>query len=160
MTRRTSAANADLRSRAQQLDRRRFLILGSSAAATLLVACGGGSEDETNEPPPAGAFQVGHVSDFPEGSVTRIDEGALLVLHDAGGLYAMTAVCTHQGCTVDVAQGSLPCPCHGSVFDLEGNVVTGPATVPLDHLKLAIESDGTVVVDSSLTVPAGTRTPP
>jgi len=153
----TSSAHVD---DARGIERRRLLVLGSAAAATLLVACGGGSEDDGADRPAVGPHQAGHVSDFPVGSVTRIDAGAFLVLHDEGGLFAMTAICTHQGCTVDVAQGSLPCPCHGSVFDLDGNVVTGPAVTPLDHVQLTIEADGSVVVDTSVTVAPDTRTQP
>lgn len=145
---------------ARGIERRRLLVLGGAAAATFLVACGSGSEDGGTDQPAAGQFQAGNVSDFPEGSVTRIDAGEFLVLRDAGGLYAMTAICTHQGCTVDVAPQNLPCPCHGSVFDLEGNVVTGPAVTPLDHLQLTIEADGLVLVDTSVTVAPGTRTAP
>ena len=45
---------------------------------------------------------------------------------------AMTAVCTHEGCTVSNVQGErLICPCHGSTYDLQGSVVLGPAGSPL-----------------------------
>ena len=150
----------ELSAPAAGMARRRLLALGGAAAATLLVACGGASGDDGTDHPAAGTFRAGNVSEFPPGSVTRFDDGAFLVLHDAGGLYAMTAICTHQGCTVDVAQDTLPCPCHGSVFDLDGNAVAGPAVAPLDNLQLTVESDGSVVVDSSVTVPPGTRTQP
>jgi len=143
-----------------QIRRRALLILGGASAATFVAACGGGGEETGAEQPAPGVFGVGNVSDFPEGSVTVIAEGGFLILHDAAGLYAMSAVCTHQGCTVDVAQQTLPCPCHGSVFDFDGDVVTGPANVPLDHLQLSVEPDGTVVVDSSVTVAASSRAQP
>ena len=41
----------------------------------------------------------------------------------ASGVVAYSAVCTHQGCTVNgVSNGVITCPCHGSTFDLAGRV--------------------------------------
>ena len=46
---------------------------------------------------------------------------------------ALSKICTHQGCTVayDPASGNLPCPCHGSLYDISGQVINGPAPDPL-----------------------------
>jgi len=46
---------------------------------------------------------------------------------------AMSSICTHAGCTVSysAAANNLPCPCHGSLFDIGGAVLKGPATKPL-----------------------------
>jgi Rieske Fe-S protein len=50
-------------------------------------------------------------------------------------LIALSATCSHLGCTVTLPSGGhdFQCPCHGSVFDLVGDVVHGPATAPLSH---------------------------
>lgn len=47
--------------------------------------------------------------------------------------YALSKVCTHQGCDVEynVSQNIMTCICHGSRFDLAGNVTQGPALSPL-----------------------------
>jgi Rieske Fe-S protein len=47
----------------------------------------------------------------------------------------LSATCSHLGCTVNLATGAnhFLCPCHGSQFDLEGNVIHGPATAALSH---------------------------
>ena len=50
-----------------------------------------------------------------------------------GELCLLNPTCTHMGCTVawNAAEKSWDCPCHGSRFDTEGNVLNGPATSPL-----------------------------
>ncbi|MDQ0664205.1 glycine/D-amino acid oxidase-like deaminating enzyme/nitrite reductase/ring-hydroxylating ferredoxin subunit [Arthrobacter ulcerisalmonis] len=51
----------------------------------------------------------------------------------AGGVHAVSAVCTHLGCTVGFNRGerTWDCPCHGSRFDVDGKVIQGPATEDL-----------------------------
>lgn len=59
-----------------------------------------------------------------------------------------SAVCTHQGCTVQAAGAKLACPCHGSAFDAKtGAVINGPASAPLT--KIAVKVDNGKVVTSS-----------
>ncbi|MEO6501116.1 MAG: Rieske (2Fe-2S) protein [Jatrophihabitantaceae bacterium] len=57
---------------------------------------------------------------------------------------AYSAICTHEGCTVSPAGKELDCPCHGSVFDLKGAVMNGPARRPLDTVKVALSGDDVV----------------
>lgn len=53
---------------------------------------------------------------------------------------ALSAVCTHLGCIVkwDGAKQQLVCPCHVAAFDVNGNVVGGPAPSPLQSLSVKI----------------------
>jgi cytochrome b6-f complex iron-sulfur subunit len=53
---------------------------------------------------------------------------------------ALSAVCTHSGCEVDFDAPSdrLTCPCHGSVFSLSGDVITGPARRALTVYAVAL----------------------
>ncbi len=53
-----------------------------------------------------------------------------------GRLHALAITCPHLGCSYGLDPGSkrFLCPCHGSVFDLEGQVLHGPAANPLSHL--------------------------
>ena len=71
---------------------------------------------------------------------------AFLVHLDNGDFVAYSAICTHQGCTVDYKDGNLACPCHGSVFDPANGaaVVAGPAPRPLPEIPVKVE--GGVVV--------------
>ena len=55
-----------------------------------------------------------------------------------------SAHCTHLGCMINKTEkGKLVCPCHGSEYDLDGNVVKGPAWKSLENIPSKITSDGT-----------------
>jgi Rieske Fe-S protein len=70
-------------------------------------------------------------------------EGRFFLLADAGGIYALTAICTHRGCTVH-AEGDegFGCPCHDSEYDRQGAVTQGPAQRPLRHFQVRESSPG------------------
>lgn len=66
-------------------------------------------------------------------------EGRFFLVADATGIFAVTAVCTHMGCTVlppDEDYDGFECPCHGSRYDRQGRVVRGPAQASLRHLPV------------------------
>jgi cytochrome b6-f complex iron-sulfur subunit len=79
------------------------------------------------------------------GSAARLEVGAarsvvfhgvpvLLICLEPDRYVAISATCTHmQVCKVewDRDRRHLLCPCHGGAFDIHGNVVRGPASVPL-----------------------------
>ncbi|MDQ2678556.1 MAG: FAD-dependent oxidoreductase [Actinomycetota bacterium] len=69
-----------------------------------------------------------------DGAIVEVD-GEKLAAHrdDAGALHLVSARCTHLGCLVawNAAERSWDCPCHGSRFDCDGAVLTGPATLDL-----------------------------
>lgn len=57
----------------------------------------------------------------------------------SGEVYALSLVCTHLGCTVEVNASRIACPCHGSLFDHRGEVVRGPASRPLARHEVRLE---------------------
>jgi cytochrome b6-f complex iron-sulfur subunit len=79
------------------------------------------------------------------------------VVRDGEGLYALSAVCTHLGCTVVWQSGLLRCPCHGSAYEMSGAVVRGPAPHPLSTVWIGLNTAGQVVVDRGRTVPFAFR---
>jgi len=53
----------------------------------------------------------------------------IIAREHSGSFVALYDVCPHAGCTIQFDGSSkFPCPCHGSIFDDDGNVVQGPAT--------------------------------
>lgn len=69
-----------------------------------------------------------------EGAVLRYGPAKTACYRDAAGaVHAVSARCTHLGCIVSFnsAETSWDCPCHGSRFDVDGNVLQGPAVDPL-----------------------------
>jgi Rieske Fe-S protein len=56
-------------------------------------------------------------------------------------VHALSSVCTHLGCVVsfNAAEKSWDCPCHGSRFGVDGNVLDGPARRPLARREIAPE---------------------
>jgi glycine/D-amino acid oxidase-like deaminating enzyme/nitrite reductase/ring-hydroxylating ferredoxin subunit len=69
-----------------------------------------------------------------EAAILKIDGDNVAAYRDEGGtVHAVSAVCTHMGCLVGWNQTdrTWDCPCHGSRFELGGEVIHGPATKPL-----------------------------
>ncbi len=99
---------------------------------------------------------VGNVSDLEPGSPkeleyvttiqdgwreTRMRKGVWGVKQDDGSVRVFSPLCTHLGCGYrwDASTRRFLCPCHGSVFDIKGQVVAGPAPRSLDVLPTRVE---------------------
>lgn len=102
------------------------------------------------------AFKLGKPEDFPPGSETFLRGDRLIIASREEGVRAMSAICTHLGCTVGKAEWGYQCPCHGSKFDSSGRVLRGPAPKPLPWFKILQGPDGQLEVDTSRPVSRGT----
>ncbi|MBG0816691.1 FAD-dependent oxidoreductase [Planomonospora sp. ID82291] len=74
-----------------------------------------------------------------QGAVLKVGGKRCAVYRDEDGrVHAVSAVCTHLGCVVGFndAERTWECPCHGSRFGVDGSVLQGPATEPLDRMEL------------------------
>ncbi len=133
------------------IDRRAFLRI-STVAAIAVAGAGIGKLFPKTVGAPAGdgansggkkiiedaSFEVGATQTF----IAKNGTPAVL-FRTKNGLFAYSAVCTHQGCTVQFnsASKNLQCGCHGAVFDpFNGaKVLAGPANSPLAKIKIATE---------------------
>lgn len=81
----------------------------------------------------------------------------VFIVRDSGGLYALTAKCTHEGATCVVQGSDFYCPRHGAEFTFNGDVISGPVSRGLVHYSLCILSNGNLGVQTSMQVSASTR---
>jgi Rieske Fe-S protein len=111
-----------------------------------------------------GDLAAGNVSGLPVGALNAIPGKTVAIGRDSLGLYALTLVCTHQGCTAAPAGATgarqINCPCHGSQYDSNGNVIRGPAPRPLVHFAVTVDAAGNIVVHTNTQVAATVRVMP
>ncbi len=93
-------------------------------------------------------FKALKPEDYAEGP-TFLPNLRVFLFRKGNSFRAASAICTHLGCTVNLAGSGFHCPCHGSVFDQAGAVVSGPAPAPLSWFLLSLSRDGHVVIDTS-----------
>ena len=74
-------------------------------------------------------------------------EKVMVTQPSEGEFKAFSTVCTHQGCPITKLDGDeIDCSCHGSRFSIaDGSVVNGPATKPLEELKVTVKGDNLTV---------------
>jgi cytochrome b6-f complex iron-sulfur subunit len=84
----------------------------------------------------------------PDGALRVLPAGGtepIYLLATPDGFVALSPICTHRGCTVDVSGARLVCPCHGSTYDREGRVLKGPAQRPLARYPVTRAGDDLIV---------------
>ena len=94
---------------------------------------------------------AGAVNKFEPSSVTAFVRGRFYLARlEDGGFLALSSKCTHLGCTVPWVEKEMKFafPCHGSAFDITGEVIHSPAPRPLDIYPISIENK-VVKVDTS-----------
>lgn len=103
---------------------------------------------------PSRVFKAGKPEDFADDSVTFLEEERVFLIRQGNTYRCLSAICTHLGCTVNRADKGYHCPCHGSVFDDQGSVKSGPAPRGLAWFDVSLSKDNRLVVDKSRTVAA------
>jgi len=99
-------------------------------------------------------FKAGKPDDFAEASVTFLEDERVFLVRQGNTFRCLSAICTHLGCTVNRADHGYHCPCHGSVFDEQGTVKSGPAPRGLAWFQVTLSKDNRLLVDKSRTVAA------
>jgi cytochrome b6-f complex iron-sulfur subunit len=132
-----------------RIGRRRFLEIAAAAALT-----GCASMIVTPVTPEAGRVRLmlrnhprlteprGALMIRPVGS----DNTIYVLTLDDGGFAAVSPICKHQGCIVDIAGPRLECPCHGSMYGRDGRVLRGPTELPLDLYPVDVSTDGVLTI--------------
>jgi cytochrome b6-f complex iron-sulfur subunit len=71
----------------------------------------------------------------------------LLIMNSDGTYRALSATCTHLGCTVQYRSDlrEIWCPCHNGLYDLSGRNISGPPPRPLDVFDVHLRGDEIVV---------------
>jgi len=81
--------------------------------------------------------------------IIRLGTSRVIVFQDSQGkLKALSAVCTHEGCTVTYKKSEdlIWCPCHNGKFGSDGRVISGPPPKPLFAYQVTGDLVGTVTV--------------
>ena len=94
---------------------------------------------------------AGAVKKFRPNTVTAFVRGKFYLARlEDGGFLALSRTCTHLGCSVPWIEKEMKfaCPCHGSAFDITGNVIEAPAPRALDIYPITIENK-IIKVDTS-----------
>jgi cytochrome b6-f complex iron-sulfur subunit len=89
---------------------------------------------------------LGLATIFPTGSKTVLPDVPAVLIHDQDGFKALSLTCTHLGCTLEEDDNKFSCPCHGSQFDENGNVLHGPAVRKLVNLKVEVNDEGYLIL--------------
>ncbi len=149
-------------------DRREFLFRVGTGAGVAAIAYQGIASLRSLVPNVSydapTTVKLGIPSDFPDG-LKFLPDQRLFVFREGKTFHAISAVCTHLGCTARAEALSNPetrtvegaplrlthrfqCPCHGSRYSGDGTNVSGPAPRPLAWFHLSIAADdGQLVVD-------------
>ncbi len=133
------------------IDRRAFLRLSiSGCAVAVLSGCHIPPRTFRSSP---GRLVVVSLEKFPElenpGGIVKVltqNQGPIFVRRlDATRFDAISATCTHQGCTVAPLGEGFACPCHGSTYDHDGERTGGPAPRALSRFAASQQGDLVVV---------------
>ena len=89
-----------------------------------------------SDPGPPSEFDLGDAAKYPVGSRTVRADIPAVIYNRAGEIAAYSLTCTHLGCTVEENSEEFSCPCHGSRFTNNGEVLKGPAQKPLRRLEV------------------------
>jgi thiosulfate dehydrogenase [quinone] large subunit len=138
------------------LDRRGAIRIGALSLAAVGAAIVGktfAKVSEKSETTVSGSSQIIELSKINVGQTHQfaLSNGMPAILfRTKTGVFAYSATCTHEGCTVayQSSKKSLYCPCHGAEFDpfKNGGVITGPTRDALPTVKVEISGDWVVLV--------------
>jgi cytochrome b6-f complex iron-sulfur subunit len=144
------------------LSRRHFCQAAGAAACAVAAAGAAALSADFLRPralfEPPTLFTAGPPEAIDVGQVVVNETYRAYVIRGPEGFRALSSVCTHLGCVTRYQPGKqlIACPCHGSRFGLDGEVLAGPAPRPLPSFQMTLSAKGEIAVDTAVVVPAGT----
>jgi cytochrome b6-f complex iron-sulfur subunit len=90
---------------------------------------------------------IGDLAGYPVDTFTFLEEHKIFVYRDHEGIRAVSAVCTHLGCMLEKTPDGFECPCHGSSYNMKGEVLSGPAPRDLSWYQVSGSPEGQILVD-------------
>lgn len=134
------------------VDRREFVVRCTGAGVAFML---GGCVAMVTHPVPVhdGSVRLS-LGDFPDlatpnGAIkihpAQRDQPLYVLALGDGRFAAVSPICTHRGCTVDVQGERLVCPCHGSTYSRTGEVLRGPTQRPLATFRVARQGDVLII---------------
>ena len=143
----------------EKMDRRKFLSRFGLAWVSFAAATTGALSivlrfmfpNVVFEPPTT--FKAGLPSEYEVGVVDERwkEKFGVWMVRTAEGIYALSTICTHLGCTPNwlVTENKFKCPCHGSGFYKTGINFEGPAPRPLERYRISLAEDGQILIDKT-----------
>jgi len=154
------ATSTEAKSTEPQVGRRRFLgwltglgIAGSAALGSLATFFFIRPRTTYGQP---NRFKIGRSEGFPPGSRIAIDPKRVCIVREGNKVAAISTTCTHLGCIIAPSATGFQCPCHGSRFDVDGNVTGGPAPKALAWYAVTLTPSGELEVDKDNEIQTGT----
>ena len=101
---------------------------------------------------PTLSFKAGRPEDYPLGISEKWKKAQRVwIVRQQEGFYCFWARCTHLGCTPNWfdAENRFKCPCHGSNFNRDGDVIAGPAPRPLWRCSIQLADAGQLFIDKA-----------
>jgi cytochrome b6-f complex iron-sulfur subunit len=131
--------------------------LSLAAVGAAFAGCGGSPSGPSSSTPPLATINAtvtgttirltidasSPLSAVGSAALVQASAGPYLVVRISQESFnAMTAVCTHEGCTVNGYENqTFVCPCHGSRYNTNGGVVQGPAPRALRQFSNRLDGD-------------------
>lgn len=134
--------------------RRELLKSGWKIGGALLAVAAGWTTFEALRPLAGsgggGKVSLGSPDSVAPGTARYVGEGRLWVANAGTEMFALSQKCPHLGCRVPFCEssGRFECPCHGTIFDIGGEWISGPSPRGMDRYPLAVEG-GVMVADTS-----------
>ena len=115
-------------------------------------------------PPAQTIIDVGPKSDYGKDGITPTwsKTNKIIIIRNAGEIYASSSICTHKGCIVrpNPTNDGFTCPCHHATYDITGAVTHRPAKIALERYAISVDANDHIIVDKSKPFPQDQWTDP